>query len=206
MARDDRLTDFVGAALAAGRTRDEILRALTDAGWSDTEAADGLAAYAKTNFAPPVPAPVSVVSARDFFLYALIFVALALTAWHAVAAAHAIIDLAFGTALDGGAPERRRSSLNRSIAVLVVFAPLYIILSRRASASLAADPARHRSAIRRWTAALILLLTVLALLGTLAGVIYRFLQDGGDAVFLLKSAVTAIVAGAIFLTYRKSDA
>jgi hypothetical protein len=206
MARDDRLTDFVGAALAAGRTRDEIRRALIDAGWSETEAADGLVAYAETAFVPPVPAPVSVVSARDFFLYALIFVALSLTAWNVVSAAHTVIDIAFGPPPDGGVPDWRRGNLNWSIAVLIVFAPIYFLLSRRAAASLAADPARHRSAIRRWTAALILLLTVLALLGTLASVIYRFLQDGGDAVFLLKSAVTAIVAGAIFLAYRQSDA
>lgn len=205
MARDDRLAEFVGAALAAGRTRDDIRRALTDAGWSGTEAEDGLSAYADTAFTPPVPAPVSVVSARDFFTYALIFVALGLTAWHVVSAAHAVIDLTLADA-SGSTMDWRRTSLNLSVAVLVVFAPLYFVMSRRAAAALASDPARHRSAIRRWTAALILLLTVLALLGTLAGVIYRFLQDGGDLVFVLKSAVVAVVAGAIFVAYRQSDA
>lgn len=204
MARDDRLTGFVGAALGAGRSRAEIRAALSDAGWSESEIGEALSAYAETAFTPPVPAPVPVVSARDFFLYALIFISLGVTAWHLVEAAHDLIDMAFG---ERAAPETpfQRSSLNFSVAMLAVFGPLYGYLSRQAERALRADPARQRSAVRRWTAALILLLTVLALLGTLASVVYGFLEGEADLVFVLKAAVAAAVAGAIFALYRQAD-
>jgi hypothetical protein len=200
MAQSDSLTEFVGAALAAGRTRGEIRAALAQAGWAEGEIADGLAGYSETPFIPPVPAPVPVVSARDFFLYALIFVSLGVAAWHLVALAHGLVDRLFEPA-----DTWRGARLNRSVAALVVFGPIYFWLTREASARRLADPRRHRSAVRRWTEALILLLTVLSLLGTLAGTVYAFLEGEADLQFIAKAAVAAAVAGAIFIAYRRGD-
>lgn len=199
MARDDRLTDFVAEALAAGRSRDEVAAALAAAGWSDREIADGLAAFADTPFTPPVPAPVPVVSARDFFTYALVFVSLGIAAWHLVNLAHHLIDRAFEPVVTW-----RANRINWSVAALAVFGPIYLFLARQAAAGLKADPRRHRSAVRRWTEALILLLTVLALLGTLVATVYAFLEGEADLQFLLKAAVAAAVAGSIFAAYRQS--
>lgn len=200
MAQGDRLTDFVGAALAAGRTRAEIRGALAAAGWSDREIDDGLGAYAETGFTPPVPAPVPMVSARDFFIYALIFVSLGISAWYLVDLAHALIDRMF-------VPEEtwRGWQIQQSLAALIVFGPIWVWLSRDTGAALRADPRRHRSAVRRWTEALILLLTVLALLGTLASTVRGLLGGDADLRFLLKAAVAAAVAGGIFLVYRRAD-
>ncbi|MDJ1007822.1 MAG: DUF5671 domain-containing protein [Paracoccaceae bacterium] len=200
MARDDRLTDFVAEALAAGRARNEIEDALGAAGWSDREIADGLSAFADTPFTPPVPAPVPVVSARDFFTYALIFISLGAAAWHLVELALHLIDQMFDPAKDW-----RMRRINWSIAALAVFGPIYFYLARDAAARLRADPQRHRSAVRRWTEALILLLTVLALLGTLVATVYAFLEGEADLQFILKAAVAAAVAGGIFLVYRRGD-
>lgn len=200
MAQSDRLSEFVAAALEAGRSRDEIAVALRTAGWSDREIADGLSAFADLPFTPPVPAPVPVVSARDFFVYALIFISLGVTAWHLVALAHHLIDRIFEPY-----ETWRGRRANWSVAALAVFGPIYLYLARDAAARLRADPQRHRSAVRRWTEALILLLTVLALLGTLVATVYAFLEGEADLQFLLKAAVAAAVAGGILLVYRRSD-
>lgn len=200
MAQNDRLSDFVAEALSAGRSRAEIEAALAGAGWSDREIADGLSAFADTPFTPPVPAPVPVVSARDFFTYALIFISLGVAAWHLVQLAHNLIDEVFEPTVTW-----RDVQINWSLAALVVFGPIYFYLSRSAAARLREDPQRHRSAVRRWTEALILLLTVLALLGTLVATVYAFLEGEADLQFILKAAVAAAVAGGIFLVYRRGD-
>ena len=54
--------------------------ALAEAGWTEREVADALAAFAETAFVPPVPRPRPVVSARDFFTYALIAISLGVAA------------------------------------------------------------------------------------------------------------------------------
>jgi len=200
MSQNDRLSGFVGEALGAGRSREEIARALAEAGWSDREIADGLAAFAETPFTPPVPAPVSFVSARDFFTHALIFISLGVAAWNLVDLAHHLIDRMFESA-GLFAPGR----INWPVAMLAVFGPIYFYLARSEAARLADDPRRHRSAVRRWTEALILLLTVLALLGLLAATVHAFLEGDADLQFLLKAAVAAVVAGGIFLVYRRGD-
>lgn len=202
MAKDNPLTAFVGAALAQGRTRQEIISALAEAGWSPGEVEDSLAEFADFDFQPPVPAPRRLVSARDFFTYSLLFVALAALSVGSVDLIHGLLDRWIASE-DVSQWDRRRDDW--ALASVVVFGPIWALLSRQTTRALLADPARHRSAIRRWTAALILLLAVLVLLGTLTKVVYEFLGGGADLLFLSKSLVTAGVAGAIFLAYRKAD-
>ena len=78
---DDRLTAFIEAALRAGAGRDEIERALRDAGWSQEQVADGLSAFADAPFVVPVPRPRAQVSARDAFRYLVVFASLYVAAY-----------------------------------------------------------------------------------------------------------------------------
>ena len=80
MRPSDELAHFVREALASGRTRPEISDALDDAGWSEKERADALDAYADTDFIPPIPRPRPYVSAKDAFLYGLLFLMLGVSA------------------------------------------------------------------------------------------------------------------------------
>lgn len=198
MADRDALTRFVEGALAAGRSRGEIRAALSAAGWTEREAEDALAAFAEGDFLPPVPRPRPVVSARDFFVYALIAISLGVAAVNLVDLLHAAIDALAGVLAEGWA-ERGR---NRSLAALIVFGPIYLALSRAEAARRAADPGRQRSAIRKWTVAAILLATVLSLLATLAWGVYVLLDEGFAWVELAKVAATAAVAGGIWWAYR----
>ena len=53
----DQLATFVAEALKAGRSREEISAALTEAGWTGPEIRAALHAWADTGFVPPVPRP-----------------------------------------------------------------------------------------------------------------------------------------------------
>ena len=196
MAANADLSRFTRDALMAGRSRAEIAEALQEAGWSRSELAEALEAWADTPFLPPVPRPQSTVSARDFFVYALTFGLLVAGAAHLVQLLHALIDL-WADASDYGS----LYTIRWAIAVLIVAAPVYLWLTLRERAKLAADPALYRSAIRKWMIYLTLLLAATVLLGDLMAVIYRFLSGDFTVQFLAKAAVVAGVAGLIFAFY-----
>ena len=54
---DARLTTFVEAALNARASKDDVRKALGQAGWSREQIDDGLAHFADVAFAVPVPRP-----------------------------------------------------------------------------------------------------------------------------------------------------
>ncbi|MEW9921510.1 DUF5671 domain-containing protein [Marimonas sp. MJW-29] len=205
MAVSRELSRFVRDALAQGRSREEIAEALGASGWSASEVADALGAWAETAFSPPVPRPQTTVSARDFFVYALTFGLMVTGAIYLVQLLHVLIDMALDD--DNFASPSR---IRWAIAVLVVATPVYLWLTLRERAKLAADPALYRSAIRKWLTYITLLLSAAVLLGDLIAVIYAFLSGDFTLQFLLKALVVAGVAGLIFLFYlndiRKGDA
>lgn len=205
MAVNKDLSRFTRDALAAGHSRSDVASALSDAGWSRSEVADAMDAYAETAFVPPVPRPQSRVTARDFFVYALTFGLMIFGAVHLVILLHALID----RALEEDA-YRSASSIRFAMAVLIVASPLYLWLTVRDRRKLIEDPALSRSAIRQWLTYVTLLLASGVLLGDFVAVIYAFLSGDLTLQFLLKAAVVAVVAGLIFLYYlagvRKGDA
>ena len=204
MAVTKELSRFVRDALTLGKTRAEIAQALTNSGWTPSEVADALDAWAETTFVPPVPRPQSTVSARDFFIYALTFGVMLFGAIYLVNLFHALIDLWLNSESYG-----TFSRIRWPMAVLIVTTPLYLWLTIRERGKLVADPALYRSAVRRWLTYLTLLLSALVLLGDAIAVIYAFLSGDFTGQFFLKAVVVAVVAGFIFLFYlsdiRKGD-
>lgn len=204
MAVSKELSRFTRDALVAGKSRADIAEALTQSGWSPSEIADALDAWAETPFSPPAPRPQSTVSARDFFVYALTFGLMFVGAIYLVQLFHALIDLWMEDANSRGT---RR--IRWAMAVLFVATPFYLWLTYRERQKLALDPALYRSAIRRWLTYIALLGAAMVLLGNLMAVIYAFLSGDFTLQFLLKALVVAGVAGFIFLFYlsdsRKGD-
>ncbi|MFD2739084.1 DUF5671 domain-containing protein [Sulfitobacter aestuarii] len=197
-ASNRQLSRFVRDALAHGRSRTEIASILAQAGWAESEVTQALEGWAETEFVPPVPRPQSIVSARDFFVYALTFGALLFAAGHLVALLHALIDHFFASPGDY-LPE---GAIRWSIAVLLVSVPLYLWLTLRDRAQLARDAGLSRSVIRKWLTYLTLLIAAALLLGDLVAVIHALLSGDLTTQFLAKAAVVALVTGGIFLFYR----
>lgn len=201
MRPSDELAGFVREALVAGRSRDEIRTALTEAGWAENEVRDALGAWVDGGFTPPVPRPRPYLSAREAFTYGLMFAALAMTTFFLVELGHEIVDL-----LLPDEPRATRSfnygDIRWAISVLVVFAPTFLWLNARAQREARADPGKRRSGVRKWIGYVTLFLAVLALLGDLLAAIYAFLSGDLTLAFALKALVVAAVAGAVFLYYR----
>lgn len=205
MSAKQDLGQFVRDALIAGKDRASIRDALANSGWTRSEVDQAMDGWADTDFTPPVPRPQAVVSARDFFVYAVTFGALIFAASYLVVLLHQLIDIMF----EGSPGHWQRNSMRWSMSVLIVSTPLYLWLTLRERAKLAVDPALYRSSIRKWMIYLALLAAAATLLGDLVFVIFTFLKGDVTAQFLLKALAVAVVAGGIFLYYlsdiRKGD-
>ena len=95
MAIPERLVEFVKDALFRALPRPEIEAALLQAGWEREQVDAGLASFAATSFPIPVPRPVPYLSAREAFLYLLLFTTLYLSAYNLGSLAFDFINLSY---------------------------------------------------------------------------------------------------------------
>ncbi|SDE65384.1 hypothetical protein SAMN05421538_10936 [Paracoccus isoporae] len=200
MAQNSELTDFVNAALGAGHDRDDIARALADAGWSERERREALEGWQMVAGLPPVPRPRAYVSAREAVIYGLLFIALCVVAWHLCSLGFRVIDAVLP---DPAALYPQGSGGMRwSMAALIVFTPVFALLNRHVAIQAAQDPGRRRSLVRRWFASVTLLICALTLLGDLVLTLYSFLDGELTPRLLAKSLLLAVVAGLVLAYYR----
>jgi hypothetical protein len=68
------LVEFTRRALAAGKERQEISDILRRAGWAEPDIEAALDAFADITF--PIPVPRPYLSAREVFVYLILFAAL----------------------------------------------------------------------------------------------------------------------------------
>lgn len=201
MRPTEQLTQFVAEALKQGHSRDQIQTVLKQSGWAPSEIASALASWAEGDFVPPVPRPRPYVSAAEAFFYAMMFIALAMTAWNITTLGFELINLWLPD-ITGWRRGYSIGSVRWAISMLVVFFPLFLILNIRAVRATRQDLARRRSAVRKWFGYVTLFLASIALLGDLIAVIYALLNGDLTARFFSKSALVAITAGLVFAYFR----
>jgi type III secretory pathway component EscS len=197
---DPELRRFVERALAAGVSREDATRALEDAGWSRAQIRDALDDWADVSFAVPVPRPRPQLSARDAFVYLLIFGALFLAVGHLGALLFAFVDLALTDPL-----ERfqgfLRGRIRWSVSMLAVAWPVFLVLSMRTARAVDREPVRRNSAVRRWLTFLTPTVTAFVLVGDLVGLLNALLSGGLTLRFVLKALIVGVLAGAVLGYY-----
>lgn len=202
MGSTELLEDFVKEAIAAGHEREAIANVLADAGWSEIEIQGALEGWVRTDAGmPPVPRPRPYVSARDAILYGLLFISLAVLCWYINQLGFGIIDFLVNDVTDR---YPGTNSLRWSIAILVPFLPLFLVLDRRIYRHTREDPGQKRSLVRRWFASITLLLAVLVLLGDLSATVYAALAGELTLRFILK-ALLVVITGLLALAYYRGE-
>lgn len=202
MAGQENLVNFVRDALVAGRNRSDISAALVDAGWSEPEAVEALGAFADTSFNPPVPRPRPIVSARDFFIYVLLFGTMLASTTSLTVLVFDLIDIVMSDSTSGWRVRSARSTL----AVILVTAPMFAWLHRREMKRLSASASRGRSAIRKWATYVSLLIASGAFAINLIVALSALLNGDITLIFVLRIMTVAIVSGSVFLFYRSDVA
>jgi hypothetical protein len=201
MAKDeDEILLFVREALIRRIPRDEIEQALGQAGWRANQVANTLDHFAVgVQFAIPVPRPKPYLSAREVFIYLVLFSALYTSAYNLGSLLFHFIDKAFPDPLQSAyLAKTSNDAIRWNISGIIVSFPLFIFIFRVVNRSLARDPAKRASRPRKWLTYLTLFVASLALMGDATVLIYNVLGGELTARFLLKVATVAIIAGGIF--------
>lgn len=202
MANTDPLSIFVRDALTAGRSRQEIFEVLVEAGWSTAEITKALSAYLDKAFEPPVPRPQMQLTARDAFIYAVMFAALSIAAWAIVDLVHSLIDYGIKDDLDSKyQPKRLERSIRWDISLLVVSMPIFLWISKLTERKIAEDMGHKRSLVRKWLTYFTLFVSALIFLAGTVLTIYNFLSGDLTLRFALKVLTVAVVSGGIFGYY-----
>jgi hypothetical protein len=193
------LERFVRDALGKGTSRERIEAVLAQAGWAPDQVRSALAAYAEVEFEVPVPRPRPHLSARDAFVYLVLFTTLYISAYHFGSLLFSLINRAFPDPTD-----RYRlfgPSIRWSVASILIAFPLFLLMSSRIARSLREQPVKRLSAVRRWLTYLTLFLAAVILIGDLITLVYQVLGGSLTMRFVLKVLVVGTIAAAIFGYY-----
>lgn len=192
---------FVREALAKGAGREAIENALAAAGWPAAQARSALNGYADVEFPVPVPKPRPYLSAREAFLYLVLFATLYLTAYHLGSLLFDLINRAFPDPAMTEFGRQVGRSMRWSIASVIIAFPVFVYVARHLGRELANNPVKRLSAVRRWLTYLTLFLAATVLIGDMITLVYNVLGGELGIRFVLKVLVVAVIAGTIFGYY-----
>lgn len=203
MAGEDALIRFVRDALARGASRDEIAEVLARAGWDDAAVAGALGSFADVPFAVPVPRPQVSLSAREAFLYLVLFTTLYMSALNFGSLVFDLINHAFpDPAVDVPYGYRAAGDTMRwSIATLIVAFPVFLYVSRVTARDIRRDPRKRQSPVRRWLTYLTLFVAASVLIGDVILLVFNLLGGDLTARFVCKVLTAGLIAGVIFGHY-----
>ncbi len=203
MALNPDLVGFVGESLARGVARPDIEETLIRAGWPRDQVAQALARFADAAGYPiPVPRPAVSVKPREAFLYAVMFAALFVSAFNLGALAFGVVDLAFPHAEDP--PEAiTRDGIRWAVSLLVVASPVFLYVAGVLRRAVRSNPSARASRLRQQLTYVTLFIASCVLIGTVAAVVYNFLDGAVTVRFVLKVLTVGAIAGTAFAYYLR---
>ena len=205
MAAGDELLDFVRDALVRGVPRDRIEAALRQGGWTTDQIRGALTAYAEIDFPIPVPRARPYLSAREAFMYLVLFGTLYASAYNLGSLIFDFINRAFPDPAQTfeGYDQYSRQSIRWSISWLIVAFPVFLYLSWLTERDISRDPIKRASKVRRWLTYLTLFLAACALLGDFTTLVYNMLGGELTVRFVLKVITVAVISGTAFVYYLR---
>ena len=202
MAINEELLNFVRDALARGLSRPQIEDALLRAGWESDQVKSALAAFAEIDFPIPVPRPKPYLSAREAFMYLVLFTTLYITAYHLGSLIFQFINRAFpDPAAAAGFDEHIRQAIRWAVASLIIAFPVFLYVSRLLAHAVRRDPGKRTSKVRKWLTYITLFIAASVIICDLTVLIYNFLGGELSVRFFLKVLTVGTIAGAVFGYY-----
>ncbi len=195
------LDRFVRDALAAGVAREKIRAELARAGWRDEEVEASLAAWLESELPVPLPRRRVQVSAREAFLYLVLFATLYVVAFNAGAVGFALIERLLPDPMHARAWDSGLARLRWAAASLLIAFPVFLLCSRIVTRALAHEPEKRTSGVRRWLTYLTLFLAALVLIGDLVVLVSGLLSGELTSLFVLRALVVFVIAGIVFGHY-----
>lgn len=204
MANSSDLDRFIREALRAGQSRQAISAALLQAGWTQQELTSALDDYAEVDFPIPVPRPRASLSAREAFLYLLLFTLLYFLCFHL---GSLLFDLVNALLPDPSIRHYRSwdfyGATRFSTATLLITFPLFAWMAHFLGRETAKTPIQRFSPVRRWLTYLTLFVSAATLVADLTTLVYNLLGGELTLRFLLKILIVALIASAVFGYYLR---
>ncbi len=135
------------------------------------------------------------------FKYLLLFTTLYLSAYHLGSLLFSFIDRGFPDPADRFTEQWARDSMRWATASLVIAFPIFLFISRHIQSTIARDPIKRLSPIRRWLTYLTLFIAASILIGDLTTLVYNLLGGELTIRFILKVLVVGAIAGTVFGFY-----
>ncbi|MEL7535934.1 MAG: DUF5671 domain-containing protein [Pseudomonadota bacterium] len=205
---DTTLAEFVDKALSAGASRADTERALLEAGWAKDEVTDALNSFSDVEFAIPVPRPKARLSARDAFLYLVMFAMLYISAFHLGNLLFQVINLNIPDPLVEGrgarSVEAARDAIRFATSSLIVAFPVFLFTARRIAKGVSEDPTRRGSGVRKWLTYLTMFVSACIIVGDLISLLYSLLAGELTLRVTLKLLVVGLIAGGVFAYYLRA--
>lgn len=195
-----QLEGFVKESLQAGHKKEEISKTLERAGWPEAQIKNALDGFADDPFPVPVPMPRPSLSARDAFLYLVMFGTLYYGVWNLVALLFTFIDQVYQDPAQPIYYSYWDSQRWATSAIIVTF-PVFFFMAHYIGKKIARNPFKRLSPVRRWLTYLTIFVATSVLLGNMATLIYYFLGGGLTMRFMLKVIVVTVIAGGAFAYY-----
>ena len=200
----NELQPFVKEALEKGFKKPQIREKLEAAGWPEDEIKKALGMYADLEFPIAVPKRMPYLSAREAFLYLVLFMTLYISA------------IAFGTLIfqyinrwlpDAAALgysygyDYSLDTIRSATASLIITFPIFLWLSSFLKKAITRDPDKRGSKVRKWLTYLTLFIAAGVIIGDLITLVTNLL--GGDLTlrFSLKVFTVLAISGTIFSYY-----
>ncbi len=202
MAIREELLGFVRDGLARGLNRKQIEDVLLQAGWDAREVKGALAGFAEVDFPLPVPRPKPYLSAREAFVYLVLFSTLYISAYAFGNLVFDLINRAFPDPTDSTwEVSHARESIRWSVSSLIVAFPVFLYVSAWTSRAMRRDSTKRSSKVRRWLTYLTLFVAACILLGAAIALVNSLLGGELTTRFLLKVLTIAVITGTIFGYY-----
>jgi hypothetical protein len=200
MAANEELSRFLKEGLERGLPREQLEGILLETGWPPDQVRSALAGFADVTFPIPVPRPKPYLSAREAFIYLVIFSTLYVSAFSLGNLLFALINRGLpDPSMDPAFVEQiTRETIRWAISLLVVTFPVFAVVSWRNDLALRADPSRRLSEVRRSLTYLTLFVAAGFLVGDVTSVVYNVLSGEMTLRFVLKVLTVAVIAGSVF--------
>ena len=198
------LVAFVKAGLGQKVPRSEMEDVLIRAGWAGAQVKAALGGFADIDFPVPVPKPNPSVSAREAFLYLVMFTALYVSALSLGSLLFQFINLSFPDPAQPALPPAfTQDAIRWSVSLLVVTFPVFLFVARLVQREVTGDPSRRASKVRRWLTYLTAFIAAGFLMGDVTTLVYNLLDGELTVRFLLKAFTVGSIAGVVFGYYLK---
>lgn len=199
----NELQPFVKEALSKGLSHKEIQNALLKAHWQEDEIQAALDEYMVSDFPIPVPKRKPYLSAREAFLYLVMFLTLYISAISYGSLLFAFVNRWFPDILNGYiySFDATLSTVRNATASLIITFPIFLFVSWFLRRTLQRYPEKRGSKVRKWLTYITLFIAAGVMIGDLITLVNYLLSGGLTTRFLLKVLIVLIIAGTIFGHY-----